>query len=77
MRSSAQRVSINAGMYTLLAALGTSLILAYLVTELDGRVFGGDPFALFVTASIVLFVTYLLGLARGRRASKDESSPDT
>jgi len=64
-------------MYTLLTALGTSLIFAYLVTELDVRMFGGDAFALFITASIVLFITYLLGLARGRYASKDESSPDT
>ncbi|MCY4199039.1 MAG: hypothetical protein OXF31_04335 [Gammaproteobacteria bacterium] len=62
--------------YTLLIALGTSLIFAYLVTELDVRVFGGDAFSLFVTACIVLFVTYLLGFARGSRTPNDESSPD-
>ena len=53
--------------YTLLTALGTALVLAYLVTELDVRVFGGEPFALFITASIMLFAAYLLGVARGRR----------
>ena len=62
--------------FTLATALGTSLILAYLVTELDVRVFGGDSFTLFVTASIALLGTYLLGFARGRRTTKDESSPD-
>ena len=59
---------------TLLTAIGTSLVLAYLVTELNVRVFGGAPFALFITASIACFAAFLLGIARGRRAADNESS---
>lgn len=52
--------------YSLLAALGTALVLAYLVTELQVRVFPGDHFALFIVAFLALLLVYLLGYSRGR-----------
>ncbi len=64
--------------YNLLAALGTALVLAYLVTELQVRVFPGDYFALFIVSFLVLFLVYMLGLSRGRlnrkKARKDKTS---
>ena len=61
-------------MYTLLIAVGTSLILAYLVTELDTRVFQGDPFSLFVASAVILCVAFLLGFMWSKRSQR-ESKP--
>lgn len=52
--------------YSLLAALGTALVLAYLVTELQVRIFPGEPFALFIVSFVALFMVYLLGYSSGR-----------
>ena len=52
--------------YSPLAALGTSLVLAFLVTELQVRVFPGEYFALFMVSFLALFLVYMLGLSRGR-----------
>ena len=52
--------------YSLLAALGTALVLAYFVTELQVRVFPGEYFALFMVSFLALFLVYMLGLSRGR-----------
>lgn len=49
-----------------LVATGTALIFAYLVTEIQVRLFFGNNFALFMVAFIALFVAYLLGYTRGR-----------
>lgn len=49
-----------------LIATGTALIFAYLVTEIQVRLFFGNNFALFMVAFIALFVAYLLGYTRGR-----------
>ncbi len=55
-----------ANAYHLLAAIGTALVLAYLVTELQVRVFWGEHFALFVVAFLTLLLAYLLGYSGGR-----------
>lgn len=52
--------------YSLLVAVGTALVLAYLVTELQARVFPGQYFALFVVSFLALLLAQLLGLVRGR-----------
>lgn len=61
-----------------LIALGTALVFAYMVTELQVRLFYGDQFALFVVACIALLLTYLLGYARAsstRRRRKARQPP--
>ena len=52
--------------YSLLAAFGTALVLAYFVTELQVRVFPGEYFALFIFSFLALFLVYMLGFSRGR-----------
>ena len=51
--------------YSLLATVGTALVLAYLVTELQARVFPGQYFALFIVSFLALLLAQLLGISRG------------
>ena len=63
-------------LYAALTALGTALVLAYLVTEMQVRLFYNDAFALFLVAFIALVGTYILGYVRGRSTRREGRSSE-
>ncbi len=60
---------------SLLIAIGTALVLAWLVTELKVRVFPDDHFALFLVAFVALCSAWLLGRTVGRSDAIDHDEP--
>ena len=63
-------------LYAALTALGTALVLAYLVTEIQVRLFYNDGFALFLVAFIAIVGAYILGYTRGHSTRREGRSSE-